>query len=101
MYEHSRYEVSASVEGRATTLATRSSCMIPADVAAGKAAQLTALLTLSTGDGFEQFSNLAAPLQASLLEMASSLALEIQVLSELASQQGARALVGGRCACAS
>lgn len=51
------------------------------DVAYGKSEQLVALLTLATGDGHENFSNLSTQLQHSLLCLAVELAAEINAAS--------------------
>ncbi|MNT30950.1 hypothetical protein D3C72_1667670 [compost metagenome] len=87
MREHSRYNVSANHVERETRLTMRAPLTPPAEMAAEKAAQLYALLTMTRGAGFEQFDSLDEDLQHAVLGLASGLALEVLVLSGLAAKE--------------
>ncbi|MCY0858085.1 hypothetical protein [Cupriavidus sp. D39] len=80
-----RYGVTAHRAGDDTVLSNRALLSEPVDMAVGRAEQLHALLTMTRGEGFEYFTRLDKPLQEALLTLASGLALEVQLLSELQS----------------
>lgn len=88
MHEAARYGVTARRVGRNTSLTTCTALESPAELAMTKAAQLHALLLMTHGNALEQFVSMDGCIQESLLSLASDLALEATVLSELALMQG-------------
>lgn len=83
MREHSRYNISARHAGHDTLLTRREACASPASLAAERANQLHALLLITHGAAFEQFSGFNEESQDALLALASGLAHEVLVLAEL------------------
>lgn len=80
---HTLYGTTATYSDRATTLSELSGAESPCGVAAVKAAQLSALLHMTYGEGSRTFNSMADDLRENLMWLAAGLALDIRVLTEL------------------
>ena len=80
---HTLYGTTATYSDGATTLSELIRANSPCGVAAVKAAQLSALLHLTYGEGSLTFNSMANDLRDNLMWLASDLANSIRVLAEL------------------
>lgn len=80
------FNVTATHEDGTTTISAELRAESPAGAASTRAAQLHALLYMCSGQSFEAFSCAADDIQSHLLYLASSLANEVRVLSDLAEE---------------
>ncbi len=88
MPEHTRYGITAEHTGADMFVTSHTPCENPLTLAGEKAAQLYALLFTACGNAAAGISGeLAEEIQGSLLSLATGLAHEALVLSELAAQR--------------
>ncbi|MES2007453.1 MAG: hypothetical protein V4468_00985 [Pseudomonadota bacterium] len=87
MFRHSRYGVTAEHAGADMFVTAHTPCESPQSLAGEKAAQLYALLFMTRDSAAAgTFGDLVADIQGPLLSLATGLAQEILVLSELAAE---------------
>lgn len=80
---HTLYGTTATYSDRATTLSELITADSPCGVAAVKAAQLSALLHMTYGEGSSVFNSMADDLRENLMWLTAGLAMDIRVLTEL------------------